>query len=376
MISTNLLVAPLNWGLGHATRCIPLINSLLKIEKNINVFVASDGRALALLKEEFKQLPVHFIELPSYNVVYPTNNNMTVAMIRQTPKLLRAIYSEYRAIQEIVKKFNINGIISDNRYGCFSDMSYSAFITHQFFLQTPPATRFLRPVLNGLNRFFIGRFDECWIPDFAHPIENLSAGLSHNIPANRPNIHYIAPLSRFADLPKTVYKKEHFLQKVYSIVVILSGPEPQRSIFDRKITKQLLNQSATALIVQGITEERSFRQLAPHVASISYLTSLEIAQVMATADQIITRAGYSTIMDLYAMGKKAILIPTPGQTEQEYLANELCRKGLYYSIEQDKFDLREALSQADNFGGIGKQQQPVNAFLPYLNEFVAKARCH
>lgn len=371
MIQSNLLIAPLNWGLGHATRCIPLINSLLNRKENINIFIASDGRALALLKKEFGHL-LHFLELPSYDIVYPKTGNMSAAMARQTPKLLRAIYREYIATQKIVEQFNISGIISDNRYGCFSPRSYSVFITHQFFLQMPPALRFLSPLINGINGSLIRRFDACWIPDYAHPSNNLSADLSHSTKPHMANVQYISPLSRLNHLSHNKGNMSLFMDKVYSIVVILSGPEPQRSIFDEKITQQLLTQSAPSLIVQGITEKQSFARLAPHLDVVSYLTSAEIANIMSGADYIITRAGYSTLMDLCALGKKAVLVPTPGQTEQEYLAQELCRKGLFYSVSQDKFQLTEALAAIHLFSGISNWK--VNDYEAYLTDFLDKSR--
>lgn len=334
----RILVTPLNWGLGHATRCIPIIEALLA--RNFEVFLASDGRAYKLLAKEFINLKI--VEIPGYNVTYKTSN-MMFNMTTQLPKIISSIYKEHRAIEEFVEKNDIDLIISDNRYGCYSSKTKNIFITHQLNIKIP-----LRPfetMISYLNQKMIERFDLCWIPDFPGQ-DNLSGSLSRGV--HNENVHYIGPLSR---MKKIRVKQE------YDAIVVLSGPEPQRTKFEEKILEQAKLLSEKILLVKGQTECNEQYSIG-NIDVISYLTSRELNRYMMKSDVVISRSGYSTIMDLLYLGKKAILIPTPGQTEQVYLANRLHKKKIFYTQSQDKLDLFTALEEVENFSGLNSKDYP------------------
>ena len=333
----RILVAPLNWGLGHATRCIPIIRFLQK--QNTQVFLASDGRAYHLLLQEFPELPI--FQLPAYNITYRTSNMMW-NMAFQFPKMFRAIAKEKKAIAKIVKDEKIDVVISDNRFGCFSKNTYNIFMTHQVNLPIPmPIAKQLG---NRVNWNQISNFDECWIPDFKNA-PNLSGNLSHgkNVSQRIKNVKYIGALSR-------MQKRESRHKR--KAIIILSGPEPQRSYLEEKILNQALELPYRFLLVKGQTERKEHSFFSENIEVVSFLTSEELNNAIAESEIVISRSGYTTLMDLVFLGKKAILIPTPGQTEQEYLAKHFFDQKIFFTSSQKNFNLEEALKNVESFTGF------------------------
>ncbi|MFH1005032.1 MAG: glycosyltransferase family protein [Bacteroidota bacterium] len=348
----KILVAPLDWGLGHATRCIPIIKYLL--EQNCEVIICADGRALQLLQKEFSSL--EFVVMPGYNISYPKNGSMILKMILQIPKILSAIKREHKLLKKIISEKKIDAVISDNRFGLWvenifsSDLSLTesknvpcVFITHQIMVKSSLGEKFI----HLLNKNYISKFSECWIPDYEGE-NNLSGELSHKFFLPK-NAKYIGALSRFASYP-SVFLNEKEMK--YEMLIILSGPEPQRTLFEKKIIEQLDMINKKVLIVQGITEKNEMRKISENVKMISHLTSEELQKEIISSEIILSRPGYSTVMDLAVLGKKAIFVPTPGQTEQEYLANYFLEKKIAYSVTQKKFDIKTALKESDKFTGF------------------------
>jgi len=327
------LVAPLDWGLGHATRCIPLINEILS--QGHQVMIAADGGAYNLLKEEFPGIPI--IRLKGYHPVYPENGNMVLAMALQVPKFLSAILLEHFRLKTIIQKYSIDAVVSDNRYGLWSKKISCVLITHQLFIKMPGSMKWLEAAVNRLNHFFISRFSQCWVPDKAGE-ENLSGELSHGNILPR-NVGYIGLLTRLQH-PKTEDKK-------YEILALISGPEPQRTIFEEEIKRQLTGLQMRALIVRGVTESCKKEMLHEFVEMISHLTTKELSVAMEQSTFVVCRAGYSSLMELISLRKKALIVPTPGQTEQEYLA-ERCRKLNYFAVQkQSEINLWKALQEVE-----------------------------
>ncbi len=348
----KILVAPLNWGLGHATRCMPIINQLLT--KDCEVIIASDGRSLQLLQQEYPQLKT--IELPAYQINYGSSGEEFVqTMVIQIPKILRQIRKEYLHLQRIVDFYDIDIVISDNRYGCWSKKAYTIFITHQLFIKMPDHLQYLEPLVKWFNQRFINQFDACWIPDYDDAEINLTGELAHKYTLNKERYHFIGPLSRFTknidpiniDFPKA------------DILIVLSGPEPQRSLFEEKILGQVKGIQEKICVIRGITETTQHKHLNPHLSIIDHLTAHALNAAMLHAKIIIARTGYSTIMDLVKLGKTAILVPTPGQTEQEYLARYFMDKKMFYCPAQKDFELKQAiaLSRISHYNGNKKNNQ-------------------
>jgi uncharacterized protein (TIGR00661 family) len=333
----RILVAPLNWGLGHASRCIPIIRALR--ERSAEVVLAADGRPFDFLKNEFPDLEVH--RLPDIDIRYSDHASMLRSMLMQMPQILSSFVKERRRIETLIDEWRIDGIISDNRFGLYSTSVPCVYLTHQVGIMAPPAFRWLEPILRFLHAVVINRYTECWIPDCAGSA-NLSGALSHGIPLPK-NAFFIGPLSRFS--------RGAAVPSVYDLAIVLSGPEPQRTHFEDLLRVQLRGTMLRVIIVQGIPEAQSTSRDAETVELVSSLTACRLNEVLAASDLILSRSGYSSIMDLAALGKKAILVPTPGQTEQEYLAQRLRDQQIFYTEAQERFNLTRALDQSRSFSG-------------------------
>lgn len=342
----KIFIAILNWGLGHATRSIPIIQQL--IDWNASVLIGGDGRAFQLLKEEYPTLTA--IELPSYDVKYTGNAAMVAITLLRAPKYLWAIKQEQDALQQIIKNYSIDFVISDNRYGLWSHLVPTIFVCHQIALIPPKNLEFGSLFAYRLHRYFLDKFDHIWIPDFGDA-QHLTGKLTNKYPLTEKMV-YVGALSRFAT------KKEGAVDESLGsidIVCVLSGPEPQRTLLEQSILKSLEGIKRNVLIVQGITEQFAIQEKGS-IRMVTYLTSAALNNVLRKANIVIARSGYSTIMDLATLGKKAILIPTPGQTEQEYLAQKLSEEGKCIVRQQNNLNLKSALIEIESISGFSSIQ--------------------
>lgn len=349
----RILVAPLDWGLGHATRCIPIIRELLA--QGCEVWLAGEGAQESLLKAEFPALSI--LELPGYRINYSkTARGLFWKMLQQGPKMRAAIQYENRWLKNMFTEHGFDAVISDNRYGLYHDSVHCVFMTHQFTIKNALG-KWAEKVLQKINYTYINRFRECWVPDL--PVgqegidkENYLAGeLSHPPIIPTIPVHYIGLLSRFE-------KKESFdpsvnsglrMEKKNHLLVILSGPEPQRTMLEEKIIADIAHYNGTATIVRGLPGKDSLIPSTNMIKFYNHLSSDELNNEMLEAEFIISRSGYSTVMDIMKLQKKSILIPTPGQTEQEYLGKYLMEKGIIVCLTQKEFSLNKALSIAAEY---------------------------
>lgn len=339
-----VLVAPLNWGLGHATRCIPIIRALIADKRR--VVVAAEGGTLSLLREEFPEC--RFLIFKGIKVKYSKSKSQIWAMLRQLPGFIIAIRREHRDIREIVEKENIAVVISDNRFGLFGSRAYTVYITHQLMIKMPKGVRFAERIVWRIHRMIIDRYDKCWIPDTEE--DGLSGDLAHKYPLP-PNGEFVGILSRFslenatkniAATKTEITEKFPFLPQRTDYLVLISGPEPHRTIMENEIKLRFKSgdlRDRNALILEGRPEKdgRIGHQTDGNIITVNHLPShiLEYYLMAENSRHIICRSGYSTLMDLAVMHRKAdILLPTTGQTEQEYLAT-VCHNGQSASLPSD-----------------------------------------
>ncbi len=319
----RILVAPLNWGLGHATRCIPVIEALEN--HGYEPIIASDGAALALLKKEF---PNHkAIELPPYKIQYAKNGTFfKLKLMLQIPNMINAVRRENRLVQNLVKEHGIDGIISDNRLGVFSGNVPSVFITHQLNVLTGNTTWFTTEI----HKMFIRRYLECWVPDIKSS-HNLTGKLGH-VDDGSLNLKYIGPLSRLHKKPA---------EKKYDLMVILSGPEPQRSLLEERLNNELERYPGQVLFIKGVIEPEMKTVTKGNITYYNFMDTNALEMAFNESEAILCRSGYTTIMDLAQLGKKAFFIPTPGQYEQEYLAKRLKKSGMVPFATQKDFRIED-----------------------------------
>lgn len=301
--------------------------------------VAGTGRSAQLLKATFPDLP--FLDLPSPEIRLVDSRLSHLGLLLQVPGLIFALFREHVIVKKIVRHHHIDILISDNRYGLFCKSAYTIFITHQ-----------LSPVLPGMWRWFeyplyriitgiIRLYNECWIPDFEDPDQNMSGKLSHRY--TRPdNARFIGMLSRFCN-PEVIRNSSS--ARHYNLAVILSGPEPQITTFENLVCQQLKDLPVSAIVIKGFRGEirQSPGILEEKIFLASHLDTCIFAEVLLQADFVLCRSGYSSIMDMISLGIQAILVPTPGQSEQEYLGAHMAKKGWFQVVQQKDLDLARVL---------------------------------
>jgi uncharacterized protein (TIGR00661 family) len=326
----KIIVAPLNWGLGHASRCVPIIRFLL--ENKFTPIIASDGSALTFLQKEFPSL--ESLELPSYKISY--TKNLKFGLLLQVPKVFNSITKEHQFINDFVAKRNdIAGIISDNRLGIRSNKVPSVYITHQLNVLSGVVTYWTSMV----HQYYIKKFNECWVPDtFNRP---LSGKLSEN--KNLKTIpKYIGPLSRFSK--QTLPIKNDFL-------IILSGIESQRKSLENKLMKEFKDYRGAVVMVRGVIEEMQTERVENGIKIYNYLLAEQLEKEINQSEIVICRSGYSSIMDIASLKKKAFFIPTKNQTEQEYLARYLQTQKLAPFVSEKEFVINK-LKKVKDYKGL------------------------
>ena len=317
----KILLAPLNWGLGHATRCIPLIRQFLA--EGDEVVLAGDGDSIMLLRKTFPDLRI--VDLPSLELRYTHNAQQRGFYLRAIPALIRFTLADHYYLHQLLAREHFDRVISDNRFGLFSREVHCTYITHQLYPILPKRLRIVQPIARALHALIYRRYSEVWVPDYADSTHNLAGDLAHG-GAFDQYARYIGPLSRFSQYideegTKVCQANDH----TYPVVAILSGLEPQRTYFEQALIADLKDAADRTLIVRGkIGVPTTVTQIG-NITLVPHMSDEQLMRFMHDAQKIIVRSGYSTIMDLAILGllDKAYFYPTPGQSEQEYLALRL-----------------------------------------------------
>ncbi len=314
----KILIAPLNWGLGHASRCIPLVQRLL--DEGNEVILGGDGESLTLLRKHFPKL--RYTYLAPLNLRYSAGSRQVWAMIKAMPRLLKWAIQDHLMLKALLREEHVDQVISDNRFGLYNRQTECIYMTHQLHIMLPNGWKWAEGVTSRVHARIYARYNKVWVPDYEDPQQSLAGELSHpqqlKIKNEKLKIQYIGPLSRFQNTPINKSTPN------YDVVAVLSGLEPHRTLLEREIAARYTPNPLTpsVLIVQGLMHRPNTRIKRGNLTIVPSMGDKELVSALLGAKHIITRSGYSTIMDLEALGlmDKAELIPTPGQTEQEYLA--------------------------------------------------------
>lgn len=328
----NILICPLEWGLGHAGRMVPLAKRLQEL--NHNIFFGSGEEHLRFIKAEVPGASV--VHFPGFRIRYSRYLPQYLIILLQSPRLICLSFLEHYRIKRIIRDYSIDIIISDNRIGLWNSGIRSVYITHQLRIIFPAPFRFLEFIPVWITRSIIKKYTYCFIPDLEGEL-NISGRLSHGLRLPE-NARYIGILSRLDAI------SDEYTYIPGQCTVMLSGPEPQRSIFKQKLEKVLLSQGKSAIILEGKPWAEEESHTANNLTCYNHLPSDETIKVLKESEFIITRSGYTTLMELVSLGCSALLIPTPGQTEQEYLAKSLSAKGWFNSISQHDLGEKTDLS--------------------------------
>ena len=338
-VPKNILIAPLDWGGGHTTRCMPIISYLRHLGHN--PIVAGNATQISIIKDTYNN-KIQTVHLDGYNIRYSALNRVLQAgLLFQMPGILSKIKQEHEWLKQAVKEHKLHGVLSDNRYGLHHSTIPTVIMTHQLHVLTGLGSA-ADGILQRLHYRQLNKFGSTWIAD-TEAAPGLAGKLSHT--EHMPERYsYIGLLSRFATpvVPEP--------QGGGGILVLLSGPEPQRSILSAILWRQAVTYKGSNItFVAGSKDAQIPDNIPPHITYHKRLGSEALQPLLRAADMVLCRSGYSSIMDLIALGKKAILIPTPGQTEQEYLGKMLHERGAFYSTAQSGFQLDSALKEAGTF---------------------------
>lgn len=348
----KILVAPLDWGLGHTMRCVPVINELLK--NNVEVILAGNEVQRTIFQSEFPECLI--LDLFGYNIKYSKKKHqLPFKILWQTPRILSTIKKENKWLTSIIKLHKIDGVISDNRYGLYNASVPSYFITHQLGIKTNMGYLADRMV-QKLNYNRINQFDHCWIPDY-EGTKNLGGDLSHPEKFPITPCTYLNTLSRF--------EPEQSVNEKNNLLFVISGPEPQRTIFEKKVLTQLEGYDEKATIIRGLPAGQKSLGVAKNTTVYNHLTIDKMKEEFRKASFVICRSGYSSVMDINNLKVKSIMVPTPGQTEQEYLGKYLMKVGFAICCSQSAFILSEVLKKATSFSYHG--------FVPYQPKNLSRA---
>lgn len=313
----KILVAPLNWGLGHASRSVVLVRRLLA--DGHEVVLGGDGESLTLLRQHFPELRV--LALPELRLQYSKHNSQVGAMMKAFPKLLFWAIRDHRALAKLQEEEHFDKVISDNRFGLWTAGVACVYMTHQLQICLPDGWHWAERFASRVHAWIYRCFDELWIPDYEDEKRSLAGKMSHpnfrfsNSPA--PQRCYIGPLSRFEG--QTVCP-----DTTYDVVAVLSGLEPQRTLLEESIYSRYIADIQSVLIVEGLVTGPGMKISQKNITRISHLGDNELMGYLLGAKRIIVRSGYSSLMDMEALGvmDKVEWVPTPGQPEQEYLAEK------------------------------------------------------
>ncbi len=346
-------------GLGHATRTLPIIKWLL--EEGHEVDIISHGRALELLKRELEEYgkSVGYVDLHDYPLRYPEHREeFFPRVVMGLPRMASALIEEHRKYLALHRKNLYQLVISDNRYGVFEAHTPSFLITHQLRILNPWRVRFLEELTQVYTAFIAKYFTGVLVPDFEE--DGMTGIMSHNlrfVPRNK--VFYIGPITSFRrrDVPEDV-----------DLFITISGPEPQRTIFEKTVLSQLDDLEGLNYYVSlGVPDGKGDGERV-----LPYLSTGERENLMSRSRVILSRSGYSTVMDLFFLGKRAFLVPTPGQPEQEYIARVLDRRGWAHTQSQEHLRLREGYETALRTHGFPRGRWTVDETMQRVKEIIGE----
>ena len=338
MNGMTVLVSPLSWGFGHAGRMIPVALELKR--RGCVVIFAADS---SLLEIAGRELPgIRLLEIPGLRIRYSRRLPQYICIVLQLPRIIASGFREHHILKRLVRELNPSLIISDNRFGFYNRKVYSVYVTHQLRIPFPRFLRLLETPAAWLHRLIINRYDLCLVPDYPGG-GNLSGRLSHGVRLPR-NIIYMGPVSRFAG-PVPGFGGSSGNP---SVCLILSGPEPQRTLLLEKVAEAL--RGVEPVILSTGPAPHGFAERHPSATFITAPANETMRSIIAASSLVIARAGYTTVMELFMMGRGAVIIPTPGQTEQEYLGKHLDGKYGFITLQQDKLEQLKEIVEGTKAG--------------------------
>ena len=333
----KIFITPLEWGNGHATRIVPIIRYIKSFSSEI---IIGANRNKTFYENVFPDIKI--VEVPPFDIIYKKRTLISVLLF--IPKFIKSIKADKNFITKFAKENNIDIIISDNRYGMYYSKSYNIIITHQLNIKLNGFLKIFSPILRSFIKKYLKNFDECWIPDMHDININLTGDYSYHEFFKKINIKYVGLLSQF-DCYNNDFEEN---KQDIDLLIMISGPEMHRTIFEKIVISQLMENKKEAIIVRGI-KGSNIPKIIDNIIMYDFVYFDQYRDLIKRSKYIICRAGYTSIMDLIILNKKALLVPTPNHPEQEYLVKRLSDLGYFPYMNQDNFDINKAISILKNY---------------------------
>ncbi|MCF7861519.1 hypothetical protein K9M79_04715 [Candidatus Woesearchaeota archaeon] len=340
----KILYACNSIGLGHATRSMPLIESL--IEKKHEVHILSHFRSLAYLKDYFKKNVKKYYDVPDYSIekIFNKEKFSVLNMMIKTPTLITDFKREHKEFLKIHREENFDRVVTDSRYGIYGPGADCFLFAHHIKFSLEFSPYITERFTEGFYYTMQNRFKNILIPDFEED-GGVGGGLCHDFRyLSKEKVKYLGITS--------MIRKEKVKEDI-DYFISISGPEPQRTIFENKIMKGVHRLKGKVVITLGKPEITEVKRRG-NLTIYGCFDRKKQQEHMNRAKMVISRSGYTTLMELAELGKNALLVPTKGQPEQEYLSKYLMEKGIWYSVDQDHLDIPVDVEKAKHYKGYKK----------------------
>ena len=388
----KVLVAPLDWGLGHATRCVPVVREFLRAGAEVELAVVKANANF--FREVFPDLRQRLA--PSYNIVYPKHGyNMALWLLKNSVHLNAVMRYEHHFAEEMVKRHGYDVLFSDNRFAFYSKNALSIYMTHQRRIAFPRAFAAFERIGVMWHANIMRKFDEVWVPDLEiYP--GYAGSLSHSgaTPGDKP-MRFVGTLSRFSEMGNVgnalgnasapvglerevdLMSMSEFMahsanvewdaapevrpqgmRAAYKVVAVVSGVEPARTQFEQQLREALQQIPGQHMMILGKPSAEQKTWTEGNIEFHTHLATNDFAEAVKRADFVVSRGGYSTVMDMAELGAKCIFVPTPGQFEQIVLAHDLSKAGYAVEIPADELSaetLTSAFEKSVKMPKVAKQ---------------------
>ncbi|MHB1697782.1 MAG: glycosyltransferase family protein [bacterium] len=334
----KILYSMCSWGLGHATRGLPVIRRL--VNDGHDVIIYTSGRSLTLMQSELKNT-VRYIAAVPYPSPYSDKIGFAFRFVKTAPKIMKIIKEETKDVAKIVQENKLDLIISDSRFGSYCESIPSYLLFHQLRFIAPCRLAPAEMATEYYNHYLQNKFEKIIVPDYEE--NSLSGDLSHNLRYfKKEKVEYIGILSDFEKL-----ETDEDIDYLFSI----SGPEPTRTMLEKKLFSQIHLLKGNIAVALGKPDKYT-KEVVGNTVIYSYLEKKRRDELMNRAKIVVSRSGYTTVMDVAEIDKKAFFIPTPGQTEQLYLASHLEKAGFFHSVNERKLKLDTDTEEALKYKGF------------------------
>ena len=357
----NILYAVCSLGLGHATRSLPLIKTL--IDKGENVYILSHSIALELLKKELGDSVTKYIDFPGYPPLERGygKGDFYFLLFRDLLKTASIMFQERLKTHELARKYNIDRIVSDGRYGIFSLSIPSFLISHQIRFMIEFFAKLVQTGGEIANGIHFLNFRKIFVPDYEDFEDSLSGNLSHNLKfISKGKLSYLGILSSYEKLET---------DEDIDYLFIISGyiMNEKTTLMSKLINSAKFLDGKKVFLLGNPSEDKIMQDKEHNMIVYSYVSGRQRLELMNRAKFVVSRSGYTTIMDLAELNKKALLIPTPGMSEQAYLGKFHKQKGTFYSVEQDEIDLIRDIKIAKEYTGMQTHEKTTESIKHFLD---------